>query len=312
MTAIMQKPFGVSLVKIGEQNQDLVVVDADLQRVCDTDEFASRFPERYFNVGVAEANMVGVATGLALSGKTVFCGSFANFVAQRAGDQVSVGAAYMNTNIKLCGFEAALTSGSNGATHQCMLDLAIMRALPNIRVYDPLDATDLCAIMEYEAKQPGPAYLRGIRRSAPRLIDVEQFPFKPGKAYHLREGRDVTLIASGLMLERTLQAADQLAGRGIEAQILGMSCLKPLDEKGILQAARDTGCIVTAENHNIYGGLGSAVTEVVCQKHPVPVLRVGIPDQFGEVGSADYLAEKFRISVEDIVQAALRVIELKN
>ncbi len=313
MTEIMMdKAFSNTLLKLGEEYPQLVVVDADLSRVCDTSVFGVRFPDRYFNLGVAEANMVGVSAGLALSGKTVFCGSFAGFITQRAGDQVNVTVAYMQTNVKLCGFEAALVAGTNGATHQCMLDLAIMRALPNMRVYDPVDATDLCAIMEYEAEHPGPAYLRGIRKSVPIILDPKKYRFQPGKAFKLQDGRDVTIIASGMMLARAIQAADLLAKEGISCRLLSMSSLKPIDEEAILTAAQDTGCIVTAENHNVLGGLGGAVAEVVTSKKPVPVVRVGILDRFGEVGSSDYLAEVFGLSVEHIVKAAKKAITLKK
>lgn len=312
MTAIMEKPFANQLVKMGDLYKNLVVVDADLSRVCETNLFAARFPERYFNIGVAEANMIGISAGLALSGKTVFCGSFGGFIALRAGDQVSMGVAYMQTNVKLCGFESALISGSNGATHQCVQDLAIMRSMPNMRVYDPVDATDLCAIMEYEASHAGPAYLRGIRKSAPVLIAPQQYHFEPGKSTQMREGTDLTLIASGPMLARALEAADQLAAEKISARVISMSCLKPIDTQAILKAAEETACLVTAENHSIIGGLGGAVAEVISESHPVPLVRVGIKDKFGEVGKDDYLAQKFEIGTANIIIAARQAIQLKK
>ena len=308
----MDKPFENTLLKAGELNKNLVVVDADLSHVCETNLFANKYPERYINVGVAEANMVSISAGLALSGKTVFCGSFAGFITLRAGDQVSIGVAYMQTDVKLCGFEAALVSGANGATHQCMEDLAIMRSMPNMRVYDPVDATDLCAIIEYEATHPGPAFLRGIRKTVPVVLDPQKYHFQPGKAFQIRDGKDVTLIASGMMLARAISAAEQLAAENISARVLSMSCLKPIDSQAILQAAAETGCIVTAENHNILGGLGSAVVEVVAENNPVPVLRVGIKDKFGEVGKEDYLAQKFEIGVPNILQSAKKAISLKH
>lgn len=312
MIATIEKPFANTLVKIGEIHKNLVVVDADLSRVCETNLFATRFPERYFNIGVAEANMVSISAGLALSGKTVFCGTFSGFLTMRAGDQVSMGVAYMQTDVKLCGFEAALVSGSNGATHQCVEDLAIVRSMPNMRVYDPVDATDLCAIMEYEAAHPGPAYLRGIRKSAPVLVNPQQYHFEPGKSFQMRDGTDVTLIASGPMLARALSAAEQLATEKVSARVISMSCLKPIDSRAILQAAVETKCLVTAENHSILGGLGSAVAEVVTENNPVPVVRVGIKDKFGEVGKDDYLAQKFEIGTANIVEAARHAVELKR
>lgn len=312
MTTMMEKPFANTLVKIGEKNTNVVVVDADLSRVCETNIFASRFPERYFNIGVAEANLIGISTGLALSGKTVFCGSFAGFLTQRAGDQISMGAAYMQSNVKICGFEAALVSGSNGATHQCILDLGIMRALPNMRVYDPVDATDLVAIMEYESEHEGPAYLRGLRKNAPVIIDPQKYHFQPGKSYMVRDGKDATIIASGMMLARAITAAEELSQENLEVRIVSMSCWKPLDNDAILAAARETGCIITAENHNILGGLGGAVAEVVTSNSPIPVVRVGIKDKFGEVGKDDYLSQKFELDVPTIKKAVKQAMELKK
>ena len=312
MTNTMEKSFANTLVKIGEKNANVVVVDADLSRVCETNLFASRFPDRYFNVGVAEANLIGISTGLALSGKTVFCGSFAGFLTQRAGDQISIGAAYMQTNIKICGFEAALVSGSNGATHQCILDLGIMRALPNMRVYDPVDATDLVAIMEYESEHAGPAYLRGMRKTVPVILDPQKYHLQPGKSFKVREGKDATIFASGLMLARAINAAEELSGQGLEIRVISMSCWKPIDNDAIIAAARETGCIITAENHNILGGLGGAVAEVVTSSYPVPVVRVGIKDKFGEVGKDDYLAQKFELDVPTITKAVKQAIDLKK
>lgn len=312
MTMMMEKPFATTLVKVGEKNRNVVVVDADLSRVCESNLFADRFPERYFNVGVAEANLIGISTGLALSGKTVFCGSFAGFIAQRAGDQVSVGVAYMQTNVKLCGFEAALVSGSNGATHQCVLDLSIMRALPNMRVYDPVDATDLVAILEYEAEHPGPVYLRGMRKTVPVILDPEKYHFQPGKSFRVREGNDATIIASGMMLARALSAAETLYSQGLDVRVISMSCIKPIDGEAILESAHQTGCIVTAENHSILGGLGGAVAEVITSSFPVPVIRVGIKDEFGEVGKDDYLAQKFEMDVPSIVKAVKQAVNLKK
>lgn len=312
MATIMEKPFATTLLNVGEKNSNVVVVDADLSRVCETNLFADRFPERYFNIGVAEANLIGVSAGLALSGKTVFCGSFAGFIAQRAGDQVSVGVAYMQTNVKLCGFEAALVSGSNGATHQCILDLAIMRALPNMRVYDPVDATDLVAILEYEAEHPGPVYLRGMRRSVPVLLDPQKYHFKPGKSFQVREGRDATIIASGMMLARALNAAEELHSQDLDVRVISMSCIKPIDSEAILECAHETGCIVTAENHNVLGGLGGAVAEVVTSSSPVPVIRVGIKDKFGEVGKDNYLAQKFELDVPSIIKVVRQAVNLKK
>ena len=308
----IERPFGRALARIGGKYENMVVIDADLKHVCDTMDFSSQFPDRYFDVGVAEANMIGIAAGLALSGKTVFCGTFSCFITQRVYDQVAISIAYMENTVKLCGFEPALTSGGNGATHQSVMDLALMRSLPNMRVYDPVDAISLSAIMEYEVGMPGPAYIRGIRKFGPAIIDPHDKKFQANKAFLLRDGRDVTLIASGIMLERAMQAADKLAEKDISARVVALSCLKPIDSEMIENCINDTGCLVTAENHTILGGLGSAVAEVASEFKPVPVIRVGIRDVFGEVGDSDYLAEKFHIGVVDIVNAAEKAIDLKN
>ncbi len=307
----IDKPYGAGLLKLAETHPELVVIDADLSRACDTGDFAQKYPERYLNLGVTEANMIGVSAGLALSGKLVFSGTFACFITQRVYDQVAISVAYMQNNVKLCGIEAALTSGSNGATHQSMMDLALMRALPNMRVYDPVDAVSLNAVMQYEADHPGPAYLRGIRKSGPAILDPAAAA-DPRRALILRDGRDTTIIASGIMLERALAAAEVLAKTGVEARVVALSCLKPIDEETILRCAAETGCIVTAENHTVIGGLGGAVSEVVGETKPVPVVKVGIHDAFGEVGSAEYLAEKFRFGVPDIVAAVRKAMEMKK
>ncbi len=307
---IAEKPFGRALANLGERFPELVVVDADLQRATDTAEFRSRFPSRHWNVGVAEANMVGIATGLALSGKTAFCGTFACFASQRVCDQ-AVLAAYCRASVVICGVEPGLTSGGNGATHQGMLDLAIMRAIPNMRVFEAGDATETASLVEFVLEHPGPTYLRVPRAKAPVILDPAAYRFESGRAVRLAEGRDVTIIAAGIMLPRALQAAETLHAEGVGARVVNMSSIKPIDEAEILAAARDTGCLVTAENHNILGGLGSAVAEVVSAHAPVPLVRVGVRDAFGEVGPIEWLADKFSMSPTHIVDAARRAIALK-
>ena len=305
----VDRPFGHILADLGEQYANLVWVEADLQRATETDLFEERFPQRYFDVGVAEANMVGIATGLAQSGKVAFCGTFACFMSQRVCDQVAISVAYCRSNVKLFGFDAGLASGGNGASHQGMLDLAIMRSMPNMTVYVPGDAIETRAIMEWLVENPGPAYVRAPRGKTPVLLDA-QYRFQPGKSVSLRDGKDATIIACGTMVPRALQAADELAAQGIEARILNMSSIKPLDEEAIVAAAEQTGCIVTAEDHNIYGGLGSAVAEVLCEQHPARLKRVGIRDSFGEVGPVDWLAEKYGISAGHIAQAVRDTLRL--
>jgi len=308
----VDKPFGHTLADLGERYENLVVVDADLQRATETYFFQERFPERYFDVGIAEANMVGISVGLALSGKIVFCGTFACFISQRVCDQVAISVAYCRANVKLAGVEPGLASGRNGASHQAMLDLAIMRAMPNMTVFVPGDATETRAIMEYLMEHPGPAYMRVPRGKTPVIFDPNTYHFEAGKAILLRDGRDVTIVTCGIMLPRVLQATEELVAEGISPRVINMSSIKPLDEETILCAASETGCIVTAENHNILGGLGSAVAEVVTSHCPVPVVRVGIHDSFGEVGPPDWLAEKFGIASSHIAKAAREALNRKR
>jgi transketolase len=283
-----------------------------MQRGTESYLFQERFPERHFNVGIAEANMVGISAGLALSGKTVFCGTFAVFITQRVCDQVVISVAYCRANVKLMGVEGGLASAHNGASHQAMLDLAIMRAIPNMTVFVAGDATETRAIVEYMLEHPGPAYMRVSRGRVPVLLDPDTYCFEAGKAITMREGSDLTIITCGIMLPRSLQAAEELAAEGISAGVINMSSIKPLDEELILEAARHTGCIVTAENHNVLGGLGSAVAEVVASRHPAPVIRVGIKDTFGEVGTPEWLAERFGTSSGHIAQAAREALEHKR
>jgi len=310
--AFVDKPFGTALAELGERYPQLVVLDADLQRATETALFQSRFPERHFNLGVAEANMVCVAAGLALSGKTAVCGTFACFISQRVCDQVVLSVAHCNADVKLIGVEAGLSSGSNGATHQGMLDLAILRAIPNMSVFVPGDATETRAILEYVVTHPGPAYLRVPRRRAPVLIDPAGYRFQPGRSVRLRAGGDVTLITCGIMLPRCLEAAEALQRDGIAARVVNMSSIKPLDETEVRLAAEETGAIVVAENHNVLGGLGGAVAEVVGETWPVPVLRIGVRDRFGEVGPVDWLAEQFEMTSAHIAGAARRALQLKG
>jgi len=308
----VDKPFGHTLADLGARYENLVVVDADLQRATETYYFQERFPGRYFDVGIAEANMVGISAGLALSGKTVFCGTFACFITQRVCDQVAISVAYCRANVKLAGVEAGLASGRNGASHQAMLDLAIMRSMPNMTVFVPGDATETRAIMEYLVAHPGPAYLRVPRGKTPVILDPASYRFEAGKAARLRDGSDVTIIACGIMLPRALEAAEDLAAEGVSARVINMSSIKPLDEEAILDAASETGCLVTAENHNVLGGLGGGVAEVVTRYHPVPVMRVGIQDRFGEVGTAEWLAERYGIGSTHIAQAAREALKQKR
>lgn len=313
MTEYIDQVYGHTLSDLGNEFHELVVIDADLQRATETYYFRDNFPDRYLDVGIQEANMVGIAAGLALSGKTVFCGTFACFVSQRALDQIAISVAYCDANVKLIGVEAALASGRNGASHQGMLDLTIFRAMPNMTVIVPADAIETKQVMTYLVEEhKGPAYIRIQRGKVPVIFDESNFRFRYGKAYKVSEGNDLTIIATGIMVPRAIEAVEVLENEGIEARLLNMSTVKPIDEESIITAAAETGAIVVAENHTIYGGLGGAVAEIVTESDPVPVRRVGIQDSFGEVGTLDYLSEKYGLTTGDIVQAAHDVLAKKE
>ncbi len=309
---LVDRPFGHQLVELGEKFPNLVVVDADLQRATETYFFKASFPDRYYDVGIAESNLIGISTGLALVGKIVFCGTFACFLSQRACDQVVISVAYCNANVKLIGIEPGISSGRNGASHQSLLDLAIMRSIPNMRVIDPADSTELESAMEVIAGMSGPFYLRTPRGNVPRIFDPSTYQFKLGKALQIREGKDLTIIACGIEVSQSIDAADELNNRGISARVINMSSIKPIDENAILCAARETGCMVVAENHSIYGGFGGAVSEILSENFPVPIIRVGIKDRFGEVGPVNWLMDKFQIGSQDIVKAAEKVLKMKK
>lgn len=306
------RPFGHKLVELGEQIPNMVVVDADLQRATETYFFKEKFADRYFDVGIAESNLIGISAGLALIGKTVFCGTFACFLSQRACDQIVISVAYCNANVKLVGIEPGLSSGRNGASHQSVLDIAIMRSIPNMRVIEPADAIELKSAMEVVAEIHGPVYLRTPRGNVPKIFNAVDYQFKLGKSLEIQPGSDITIIACGIEVAQAIEAADELHRHGINARVLNMSSIKPIDSEAILMAARETGCIVVAENHSIYGGLGGAVSEIVAENYPVPVMRVGIPDSFGEVGPVDWLLEKYQLSHPFIVRAAEKGLKLKK
>jgi transketolase len=306
------QPFGHTLAELGAMDKNIIVIDADLQRATETNYFQEKFPERYFDVGIAEANMVGISAGFGLSGKTVFCGTFSSFITQRVCDQVVVSVAYCRSNVKLMGVEPGIASGRNGASHQALLDIAIMRAIPGMTVFDPADVVELKAMMRHLASTPGPAYMRVPRGKVPVIFDEEKFQFKIGKANLVSEGRDATIITGGILLIEAIEAADLLAQKGVHVRVLNMGSLKPIDEEAILKAARETGCVITAENHSASGGLGSAVAEILCQNYPVPMKILGIHDRFGEVGPNDWLLEHFGLDAAHIAQAVIETLDKKG
>ena len=298
------------LQEAGREREDLVVIDADLARASQTKLFKESFPERYFNVGIAEQNMTGIAAGFSLSGRPVIISTFSVFLTKRACDQVSISIAYPKLNVKLIGIESGLSSGRNGASHQAVEDLAIMRAMPNMTVMAPLDAVEIRQAVRAAVNYQGPVYMR-MRRGKVPIIFSTDYTFKWGKGLTLREGKEVCIISTGIMTEVALEAAELLSKEGIEAEVLHLHTLKPLDVEAIILAARKTGAVVTAENHNIVGGLGGAIAEVLGENLPTPLKRIGIQDLFGETGTHDYLFKKFRLTAMDIMKAAREVIKRK-
>jgi transketolase len=276
--------FGEALVELGGEDERIVVLDADVSTSTQTKHFAVEFPERFFNVGVAEANMVSIAAGLAACGYVPFVSTFAFLLALRAGDQVRAQVAYGRLNVKLMGGYAGLSDFADGASHQSVEDLAVMRALPNMTVIVPSDVTETRLAVRAAAAHEGPVYMRLSRAEVGEDYGPEH-PFEIGRGIVLREGDDTTIIATGPMVRVAMEAADELAEEGLDARVIDMHTLKPIDKDIIVAAARETGGIVTVEEHSVYGGLGSAVCEVACEHCPVPVFRCGIPDRFGESGA---------------------------
>lgn len=306
-----REAYGRALVELGKENNEVVVLDADLSKSTKTADFAKNFPERFFEMGVAEQNMLGTAAGLAAAGKTAFCSSFAMFAVGRAFEQIRNSVAYPRLNVKIAATHAGITVGEDGGSHQTVEDIALMRSLPNMTVFVPADTAETIGAVKAAASMEGPVYIRLGRLPVPELHG-DEFKFIPGQAVVLRDGKDASVLATGIMVSVALEAAGILAQEGIEVRVLGIHTIKPLDKGAVEAAARETGAIVTAEEHSIIGGLGGAVTEAVCESYPVPVLRVGIQDVFGESGRPDELLEKFGLTAGAIVNAVKRVIIMKK
>jgi transketolase len=298
-------------VKLGESNPDLVVLDADLSKSTKTAEFAKVFPERFFEVGVAEQNLMGTAAGLAAAGKLPFASSFAIFATGRAFEQIRNTIAYPRLGVKIAATHAGITVGEDGASHQSIEDVGLMRMLPNMTVLVPADARETEKAVWAAAEIPGPVYLRLGRLAVPQIYP-EDYQFTVGRAVKLREGSDLTFIANGLMVYEALMAAESLQAKGISARVLNLHTVKPLDEAAVILAAKETGAIVTAEEHSVIGGLGSAVAEVLGENCPVPMRRVGIYDRFGESGNPEALLEKYGLTARHLVMAAEELLARKN
>ena len=303
--------YGKALVELGEKNEKLVVFDADLAAATKTGMFKKAFPDRFIDCGIAEGNMMGVAAGMATAGYTVFASSFAMFAAGRAFEQIRNTIGYPHINVKIGATHAGISVGEDGASHQCCEDIALMRTIPGMTIINPADDIEARLAVFAAAEHDGPVYMRFGRLAVPRVFD-DSYKFEIGKGVYLNKGTDVTIIATGLLVEIAIQAAELLKNEGISASLINMATIKPIDRDIILDAAKTTGCIVTAEEHNIIGGLGSAVAEVVAEEYPVPVLRVGVEDTFGKSGPALELLEIFGLNAQNIVAKAKRAIELKK
>ena len=306
-----REAYGNALAEFGA-DYDFVVLDADLAAATKTGVFKKKFPERFFDCGIAEGNMISVAAGIAAAGKTVFASSFAMFAAGRAFEQVRNSVGYPHLNVKIGATHAGITVGEDGATHQCLEDIALMRSIPGMTIVNPADAVEARAAVKAAIEFNGPMYLRFGRLAVPVFNDISTYKFELGKGIQMTEGKDVTIIATGIMVDMAVEASKALAARGINARVINIHTIKPIDREIIINAAKETGAIVTAEEHNIIGGLGSAVAEVVCEACPVPVVRVGVEDQFGHSGKVPPLLEMYKLTAANIIAKAELAISMKK
>ncbi|MFH1387256.1 MAG: transketolase family protein [bacterium] len=304
--------YGKTLAELGKTNPNIVVLDADLSASTKTINFAKLFPERFFDMGIAEQDMIGTAAGLAASGKIAFASTFAVFGSGRAWDQIRMTAAYTRLNVKVVVTHAGITVGEDGASHQANEDIAIMRALPNMTVIVPADSIETEKTIIAAAEFYGPMYIRLGRSKVPVINDKPGYEFKIGKGNIIQDGKEATVIACGLMVSAALDAADKLKGEGINIRVVNMHTIKPIDKDLIIRCAAETGAIVTAEEHSIIGGLGGAVTEIVVENKPVPMARIGMRDVFGESGKPEELLVKYGLTAEEIAKAVKAVIKKKK
>lgn len=294
--------YGEALLELGAADPDIIVLDADLAEATRTAVFKKAYPDRFFDCGIAEANMTGIAAGLAAAGKIPFISSFAMFAAGRAYEQVRNSIGYSRLNVKIGASHAGITVGEDGASHQCNEDIALMRTIPGMVVMCPADAVEAREATKAAAEYKGPVYLRFGRAACPVINDRPDYKFEIGKGQLLREGTDLTIVATGICAGGALEAAEMLAGEGISAEVINICTIKPLDEELIVKSARKTGKVVTAEEHSVIGGLGSAVCDALCRSYPVPVMKIGIQDVFGESGSAQILIEKYKLDGKGIYE----------
>ena len=294
--------YGNALVELGQKHEDVVVLDADLAAATQTGVFKKAFPERHIDCGIAECNMTGIAAGIATTGKVPFASTFAMFAAGRAFEQVRNSIGYPHLNVKIGATHGGISVGEDGATHQCNEDFALMRAIPGMVVACPADDIEAKALVEAAYEYEGPVYMRFSRLAAPVINDNPDYKFELGKGIVLREGKDITLIANGLLVSAALEAAEKLAADGVDAKVINIHTIKPLDEELVIAAAKETGKVVTIEEHSVIGGLGGAVCECLAEHAPVPVKRIGIQDVFGESGTAAGLLEKYGLDAKGIYE----------
>ncbi|MEW6243556.1 MAG: transketolase family protein [Bacillota bacterium] len=305
-----REAYGEALVELGAVYEELVVLDADLSKSTMTAKFQKVYPERFFNVGIAEQNLMGIAAGMAAAGKIPFASTFAIFATGRAWEQVRNTIAYPGHNVKIAASHAGITVGPDGASHQALEDIALMRVIPGMTVLVPADARETREVVEAAIKHKGPVYIRLGRPAVPDIYG-EKYRFKIGEASLLCDGDDVAIVAAGYMVHAALSARDILAGEGVAARVINMCSVKPLDNSVLLEAASTCKAVVTAEEHSIIGGLGSAVAEFLAERHPVPVRRVGVRDLFGQSGEPGELLQAYGLTAEDIVREALEAIRSK-
>lgn len=307
-----RESYGETLRDLAEEYKNLVVLDADLAAATKTGIFKKAYPERFFDCGIAEANMMGVAAGLAACGKIPFASTFAMFAAGRAFEIVRNSIGYPHLNVKIGATHAGISVGEDGATHQCNEDIALMRTIPGMTIINPCDDVEARAAVKAALDFNGPVYMRFGRLAVPIINDRETYKFELGKGVTMRDGNDVTIVATGLMVNEAMQAAETLAGEGISARVVNIHTIKPLDKELICKCARETGVIVTAEEHSVIGGLGSAVAETVTECCPVPVVKIGVNDVYGHSGPAVDLLKEFGLSAENIVKTIKEAVKLRK
>lgn len=304
--------YGKALVELAKENENIVVLDADLAEATKTGMFKKAYPDRFIDCGIAECNMLGVAAGLAASGKTVFASSFAMFAAGRGFEIIRNSIGYPRLSVNICATHAGISVGEDGASHQCCEDIALMRTIPGMTVICPADDVEARACIKSLVDFDGPAYVRLGRLAVPIINDEENYRFEIGKGVQLKDGNDITIIATGLMVAEAMKASEELQGEGINARVINIHTIKPIDKDIIIKAARETGVILTAEEHNIIGGLGSAVSEVICEEYPIPVIKLGVEDRFGESGPALELLEAYGLTAKNIAEKAKQAIAKKK